>query len=307
MNKCEKCNKEFKTKRNLNLHINKKIPCNRIIKCENCLKIFITIQNLDKHNNRKNKCIKIDLEKENIELKHKLEIIELKLENEKLKNSIIPLPNNIQQPITNINNNTLINNTLNANIQINNFGEEKIKKIKKEELEELNEILFRTGFPEGIKIDTKLRIDDLDYTGGYVKRIDIFKYFIELIYKNELIPENTTIKYDNNNKKIYYYKNTEWCILESEKMNEILKIIIENIGKIIIKYKIIKNEDMIWYLTEYIGDDYDNIKDNKIDKTNGYIIYNSTPMISDIYKKILRIILKNKEAFKNHKDNKIED
>jgi C2H2 type zinc finger protein len=296
MNKCEKCNKEFKRKEHLINHLNRKISCiKEIIKCNNCLKIFKTKQHLENHNNRKNKCKKIDLERENLELRNRI----LELENLNLRNSIIPASTPI---INNIMNNTLINNK----IQINNFGEEKIKKIKKEELEELNDILFRTGFPEGIKIDTKLRIDDLDYTGGYIKKIDIFKYFIELIYKNELIPENTTIKYDNNNKKIYYYKNKEWHKLESEKMNDILKVIVENIGRVIIKYKIIRNEDMIWYLTEYIGDDYEDVKDDKIDKTNGYIIYNSTPMISEIYIKTLRIILKNNEAFKEHNKNIIE-
>jgi hypothetical protein len=294
MYKCNKCIKEFKTKQYLTRHLNRKISCiKEIIKCDNCLKIFKTVQHLTQHKNRKNKCKKIDLERENLELRNRI----LELEIEKLKNSIIPA----MTPITN--NINITNNTLNSNIMINNFGEEKIKKIKKEELEELNDILFRTGFPEGIKIDTKLKIEDLDYTGGYVKKIDIFKYFIELIYKNELIPENTTIKYNKEENIIYYYKNKEWCVLENEKMNEILKAIVENIGKMIIKYKIIKNEDMVWYLTEYIGDDYDDIKDNKIDKTNGYIIYNSTPTISDIYKKTLKIILKNNEAFNDHKKN----
>jgi T5orf172 domain-containing protein len=94
MNTCEKCNIEFKSVRNLNLHINKKIPCDRIIKCNNCLKIFKLLSHLTNHLNRKNKCIKIDFEKEIKELKHnkeileltyKNEILELKLENDKLK------------------------------------------------------------------------------------------------------------------------------------------------------------------------------------------------------------------------------
>ena len=93
--KCEKCNKEFNRKYNLDKHINKKISCNRILKCDNCLKVFQTKQTLDNHRNRKNKCIKVDLEIENKKLKE---------ENEKLKNT---------SNITNIQNNTIINNTIN--------------------------------------------------------------------------------------------------------------------------------------------------------------------------------------------------
>lgn len=79
MNKCIKCNKEFKNKYNLTKHLNKKIQCNNIIKCDNCLTIFKTKQILTNHLNKKNKCTKVDLEKENIELKHKNEILQLTL------------------------------------------------------------------------------------------------------------------------------------------------------------------------------------------------------------------------------------
>jgi hypothetical protein len=95
MSECVKCNKSFKSIYNLNKHNNKKIPCDLIIKCENCLKIFNTKQNLNKHNNRKNPCIKVDLIKENEKLKE---------ENERLKKT---------SNITNIQNNTIINNTIN--------------------------------------------------------------------------------------------------------------------------------------------------------------------------------------------------
>jgi hypothetical protein len=99
---CEKCNKDFKTKYILIKHLNKKIPCDNVIKCENCLKEFKTNQHLQRHINRKNKCIKVDLERENLELKN--EILELKLDmSEKNKQSIT---NNITN---NINNNTQVN------------------------------------------------------------------------------------------------------------------------------------------------------------------------------------------------------
>jgi hypothetical protein len=87
MYNCEKCNKEFNKKHHLTQHYNRKIGCSRILKCDICLKEFKTIFNLNRHKNRKNKCIKIDLEKENIELKHKNEILELQNEILKLKDN----------------------------------------------------------------------------------------------------------------------------------------------------------------------------------------------------------------------------
>jgi len=40
MYKCDKCNKEFKVKQSYQRHLNKKIPCDRIIKCEVCNREF---------------------------------------------------------------------------------------------------------------------------------------------------------------------------------------------------------------------------------------------------------------------------
>jgi C2H2 type zinc finger protein len=52
MNKCNKCNKEFKTKQYLTNHLNRKISCIKdIIKCNNCLREFNTNQILNRHNN----------------------------------------------------------------------------------------------------------------------------------------------------------------------------------------------------------------------------------------------------------------
>jgi len=97
---CEKCEKSFKYNSELQRHLHRKNPCNQVKenKCENCLKIFKTGQQLKAHKNRKNPCIKVDLLKENLELKHQLELA--------------------QKP-TIINNNTTINNT-----QINIFTPE---------------------------------------------------------------------------------------------------------------------------------------------------------------------------------------
>jgi len=82
---CEKCNKSFTRKYNLDTHLNKKISCDNTIKCTICNKIFKTNQILTNHLNRKNKCIKQSIEEENIELKE--EIKTLQEENRNLKNN----------------------------------------------------------------------------------------------------------------------------------------------------------------------------------------------------------------------------
>jgi len=60
--KCQLCNKIFNNKSNLNKHLNKKNPCNKIIICLNCNKIFTTQNNLNKHLNKKNRCISIEIQ-----------------------------------------------------------------------------------------------------------------------------------------------------------------------------------------------------------------------------------------------------
>ena len=59
---CVKCDKVFKTKQNLNLHLDKKIPCDRKLECKNCKKVFKTNQKLNNHINNITKCEKVDPE-----------------------------------------------------------------------------------------------------------------------------------------------------------------------------------------------------------------------------------------------------
>lgn len=53
---CPKCNKGFMNERNLRYHINKKIPCDRILKCLKCMKIFRDKGRLNNHFRRKTSC-----------------------------------------------------------------------------------------------------------------------------------------------------------------------------------------------------------------------------------------------------------
>ena len=54
--KCAKCGKEFKKEQYLRYHVDKKIPCDRILKCPRCNKTFKNKGHLNKHLKRKTPC-----------------------------------------------------------------------------------------------------------------------------------------------------------------------------------------------------------------------------------------------------------
>ena len=54
--KCHKCGKSFKSNQILLGHLNKKIPCDRVLRCDKCGKIFKHKGNLKRHINRKTPC-----------------------------------------------------------------------------------------------------------------------------------------------------------------------------------------------------------------------------------------------------------
>lgn len=120
---CNKCDKLFKTKQNLQLHISKKIPCDRELKCERCFYTTTTKFNLDRHLNKKNKCKVINLEAEN-------EILKLKLQLSELKNEKLQINSNNTINITN-------NNNITNNITLNNFGNESGKFFTKKNIIEM--------------------------------------------------------------------------------------------------------------------------------------------------------------------------
>jgi hypothetical protein len=83
--KCDKCDKDFKTKQNLETHLNRKNPCDLVHKCNHCEKIFNTKSKLIIHLNRKNPC---KLSAEIIEQQRERNLIELRkldLEEKRLK------------------------------------------------------------------------------------------------------------------------------------------------------------------------------------------------------------------------------
>ena len=192
---CVRCEKEFKTKQDLNRHLNRKIKCDNIISCEDCKKIFKTKQLLKQHKNNKKSC------KEEL-LEAKIEILELKLELANLKSTII------NNNTTNINsNNTTINNTINI------FGNEDLRHITKKILQE--EVL-KIAEAEYDQYKGKLmELNGQRYNVGYIKDMELHILLNRLIYftKNK----NKTIKKENN--KYYINKEEGWEDIELEELH----------------------------------------------------------------------------------------
>lgn len=180
MNKlCVKCNKKFKTNQDLNRHLSRKIPCDRILKCCKCDKVFKTKFNLERH---KNTC-SVSLEEYVNKLKNELDELKLQINTNNIQNNNY---NNTQ------NNNS--HNTQNNTIIINSFGNEDISHITKELLEK-----------EFLKIINKDTITNdspiiqYDYNGkkincryGDIKLLDVHILLTKLIYFSK--KENMTLK-----------------------------------------------------------------------------------------------------------------
>lgn len=116
--------------------------------------------------------------------------------------------------------------------------------------------------------------------------VDIFIYFIKLIYNNSLYPSNNTIKYKDN--KFYIYKNNNWVEIE------IKELIIQIFSKIHIIIKIHK----INYESDYLEDYIEEIYKQRI--SYGYNIGENKH-----YQNILKEYYINDKSFDDHKDNMI--
>jgi hypothetical protein len=233
--KCNICDQVFKTKQNLVKHQNKLFKCNfkTPYQCNKCLKYFRKSASLLKHTDNKicdrldiipinNNLLKnntnindakiairsiicsTDLDEKKIELLTKLHV---SLTNENILpifNSNLDidgkisflytiLHNHDMKGVTNINNGTI--NTTN-NIQINNFGQEKIDYLDQEYFKNL--------------------IMNQHIEKGYVQ-------LIKDIYLNKDHPENGTVKVENiNNKYAHVYNNGKWDTTLKSDLKELL-------------------------------------------------------------------------------------
>jgi len=226
---CKKCNTEFKNKQNLDKHNNKIFKCDIIseFQCNTCNKYFRNKKNYSYHiNNKSCSNLKIVNQKNDTNTdfldsiliaklsdETKVELLKLRginLDVHKLSeimnsdNEIIIKKNIISEfygkntPHSNINTGTIKNNTVENsnnnvtnNIQINNFGNEKIDYLDKDYFKDL--------------------IMNQHIEKGYVQ-------LIKDIYLNKEHPENKTVKVENiNNKYALVFNNDKWdTILKSD-------------------------------------------------------------------------------------------
>jgi hypothetical protein len=232
MNKCEKCEKIFKRKSQLQCHINRKFPCvktediinryqeeiNKIDKtiddlttlsitsvtiCKFCIKTYSKKSNLDRHLlfcNKKQQLIK---NKEN--LIDKIKVYELETKTNKineLQGALKKLKNKNTIPIQNVTNN-ITNNNVTNNIQnniiinINSFGNETIDHITLQDYKK--------------------------YLNGFFKG---FLNYIEKVHFDDNVPENHNICIPNiKSKNMYVYENNDWILKEK---NEIIDNLVTN-------------------------------------------------------------------------------
>jgi hypothetical protein len=201
MHQCLKCNKEFKIKRDLERHLNRKIKCDNQIECEFCQKIFKTKQLLQQHMNKKKNCRLEAAEYRNEVLELKNQNLELKLEIEKLKNT--NNTTNITNNINNTNNGT-INNTINI------FGNEDLTHITKKILkEEILKIAEADLDPYKGKL---FEIKGQRYNNSYIRDMELHMLLNKFIYFSK--KKNRTIKKEND--KFYINKEEGWTEINQE-------------------------------------------------------------------------------------------
>ena len=186
---CNYCKKIFKSKQNLQYHLNKKNKCNIKLECDNCKKKFNNKQQLDRHLNNKKKCEKLDSEIENVILKLEKEVLELKIENIELKQINNTTINN------NINNGT-INNTINI------FGNESLDHITQHILEKEILKIAERKYDECYK--KIMQFQGIKYPTTYIRMIDVHLLLTKLIYFSK--KKNRTMKKENNK---YYITNED--------------------------------------------------------------------------------------------------
>lgn len=275
---CGKCKKDFKTKQSYEKHINRKTSCiKEVIRCDNCLKEFKRNEHLTNHLNRKFKCEKVDLQRENLELKHQLELAKA------------------QQRVTNITNITNNNN----NIILNNFGDEEVGKIKynliRDGLEKIlnNKLLLKPA---------NYKVDDFEYTNEDIKDIDILRLLVKLIFNNKNLPQNKTLIYDNVDENFQYYINDEWIPFDDDSNKMLIDIIYEKLQKIIVDKRFYL-EHIIKELTNYVGSEY-NVNINIINHED------PTMLVNDYNKKVKYnklLKLEYKKKFGIHQINEIDE
>lgn len=246
---CNKCDKLFKTKQNLQSHISKKIPCDRDLKCERCFYTTTTKFNLDRHLNKKNKCKVINLEAENEILKLKLQLSELKNENLQINS-----------------NNTIniINNNITNNITLNNFGNESGKFFTKKNIIEMisteldnYKIMWNDPILKNQKYLLKDNKNEYKYSLTTIPDLNIALFFISNLYNNPNYPEDLTIKYNIIDDNFEIYKDNNWVIISDL---DVINISFDTIRNIIKREKVLDKQFFKQTTKNGLKLDHDNIR-----------------------------------------------
>ena len=232
MFECELCNKEFKLKKYLDQHKNKKTPCNikTNYQCSTCKKFFRHRKSLLEHinnnicnidtnqlivanNDLKNgikSCLNSNIDNDNkikifkkynnlLDDENLLLILNSDMDLNGKVSMISTMINNTKPTISNINNGTITtenSNNITNNIQINNFGQENLDYLDKEYFKNL--------------------IMNQHIEKGYVQ-------LIKDIYLNKEHPENKTVKVENiNNKYALVFNNDKWDTMLKADLKEML-------------------------------------------------------------------------------------
>ena len=177
MNKCNKCNKDFKTKYNLDRHNNSKTPCNLknlIYKCVECKKEFKYKSKLEEHKQTKNHIITINNITNN-------------------DNSVTNINDNSTHNINNIQNN------IHLTLQTNGFSETNLDALRGRMF---NEYIKEDHILDSVKMIKDYSNEDKDY---YMDKYLIFKNTFKTIL--EFFKElNFNLAYEqNHNCKIFLF------------------------------------------------------------------------------------------------------
>jgi len=209
---CGKCSKEFKYKKSLIYHQNKKIPCddnNNKYKCNYCNKELSKTTKINKHL----KTCKIYNEYE-LKQEKKNNNKELKILNNKVKEIeiFVEEQKNINEVQKNINveqNNKI--NTLKKEIELLKNKNNKINK----EVNILKKIIKEEKNKENKNVYDKIKISKEDRIRYLKSNLNIYELvvdtFIKSYYVNEQKPENHLLYItDKNRNKIKYYEGNKW-------------------------------------------------------------------------------------------------
>lgn len=256
MFKCEKCNREFKYRSELNRHLNRRTPCDLVLdtfnepsnqpKCRFCGRLFANKHTLSRHVNYYCKIPPGKNHPGNMELLYQ-KVKQQEEENRKMRKEINDLKEKINTSVTigsqeTTNHSKSHNNSAGRdqqinNITINNFGNENLDYITPEKIFKM------------IEESVEEHDDMVEYENFKISRlcIDVYNQIINDIYSNPDHKENINAFISNKKEdNVMVYKN-RWLLnpyndVELQILRTLSKIIKENLS-IFITGKYIDNLD----------------------------------------------------------------